>query len=214
MIENQAPAAALQPTWCGVVGPEALAAFYRTVLDVVPTILPLDDRGARWVFGVAGDVEALKQRASRAGVAVEGGQLVSPTGTTIWLCDSAVDAALPPVGAGSVAWSELHSPDLEADLAWFAALGLHDEGLPVAGQPYHLLRSHGSVIAGCTAAEVTIGWVPWLRVEDVDQAAAAVRRHGGALLGACSRVQGVGEMIVARDPAGAPFGMLRPAEDE
>lgn len=123
-----------------------------------------------------------------------------------------VVADAPPPGP-DVRWVELHSGDLEADLATLAAAGFSTEELPIAGDAYHLLKHEGRVIGGCTAARGPILWLPWIAVADADRVAKAVIEHGGDLLGALVQLDGVGTMVAARDPSGGCFGILRPAED-
>ncbi len=144
-------------------------------------------------------------------------QVQAPSGAAINLFHEADEATAKhhPGGIGGVHWTELHSKDLARDLAWLkATFGFEVREMPIPKGKYHLLASGGHDRGGAMAAlmpGVPSMWLTWFSVDDADGAVARVRSHGGKILSPAADMQGIGRMAVVADPAGAVFGVIKPA---
>jgi predicted enzyme related to lactoylglutathione lyase len=143
--------------------------------------------------------------------------VLSPSGAAFNLFHeaNAADEARPDVD-GAVHWNELHSTDLEADLAWLrAAFGLTTEEMAMPNGPYTILKS-GEAMVGGAMTQAHEGapsmWLPWVHTEEVDGAVEAAPGAGGAVVAPTWDVPNVGRMAILADPAGAVFGVIKPAE--
>ncbi len=121
-----------------------------------------------------------------------------------------------PGGAGSIHWTELHSSDLDADVAWLQAVaGFEIADMPMPnGMTYKLLKVGQDMAAGAMPgmqAGAPSFWLNWVQIDDVDAAAARVKNHGGQVMGDIMDMPGVGRMVVAADPTGVHFGLITPA---
>lgn len=112
-------------------------------------------------------------------------------------------------------WNELWTRDAEAALAFYtAALGLGRETTTMPNGPYHLLKAGDVSVAGVLASpddKVPPMWLPYLRVDDVDDGVARVQNHGGRVIAPLMDIEGVGRFGIVADRQGAVLGFLRPA---
>jgi len=112
-------------------------------------------------------------------------------------------------------WNELWTRDAQAALAFYtAALGLEHETTAMPNGPYHLLKAGGVSVAGVLTSpddKVPPMWLPYLRVDDVDDGVARVQNHGGRVIAPLMDVDGVGRFGIVADRQGAVLGFLRPA---
>lgn len=143
--------------------------------------------------------------------------VASPSGAVLCLFHERdeAEAAPPRGGPGSRHWTELHSLDVAADLAWLTStFGFDAEEMAIeGGGTYHVLHAGGRPRGGVTSpyhGEVTGCWFNWIEVEDVDEAAGKAAEAGGERLTEPSEWPGVGRMVMLRDPTGAAFGVIRP----
>lgn len=173
------------------------------------------------------DVDAATEASEKAGGRtlvppddISGGRfskVASPSGVPLCLYREADEEAVrhPPPGPGAVHWTELHSADVEADVAWLeTALGFEVQTMPIPGGRYYLLNSGGETRGGAVAAlndEVAGRWLAWVHVTDVDATLERIRGLGGRALTGPSDYPDVGRMAIAADPAGAVFGVMTPA---
>jgi predicted enzyme related to lactoylglutathione lyase len=121
--------------------------------------------------------------------------------------------------SGSFVWYELMTTDADAARAFYGAvvgwtLTGHDRASPIDYR--HFVRDNGSNAAGVlilTDAMQSQGahpaWVPYLSVEDVDDAAAAILADGGQALGPRMDIA-EGSFAMVTDPAGTPFYLMKP----
>lgn len=142
----------------------------------------------------------------------------SPSGAVVCLFHEAdLDTATNhPGGPGSVHWTELHSTDVDADLAWLQAVFGYETGtMPMPnGGTYHLLKAGETLAAGVMPAMhpgAPSMWLSWLEVADVDGAAGRASASGGQLLSEVMDMPGVGRMVMIKDPVGAVVGLIQPA---
>lgn len=143
--------------------------------------------------------------------------VTSPSGAVLHLFhENDSSASNPPQTNGGVHWVELHSHELEADLAWLSAtFGITTEEMPMPDGPYTLLRHGEQLIGGAMTAKqqgAPSMWLTWIRVADVEAVKGRVEANGGALHTPIMDAEGVGRMVIAADPTGGVFGIIQPSE--
>ena len=67
----------------------------------------------------------------------------------------------------------------------------------------------GGIAIGEDWGEMSSHWLVYFLVEDVEAAAARIAELGGAVLHGPSEAGGMGKMLVAQDPQGAMFALIR-----
>ena len=146
--------------------------------------------------------------------------VASPTGAVFNLFHeadpSAADAA---DGEGSIHWVELHSTDLDTDVAWLkATFGYTTQTMDMAGMgTYHVLLSGEKQVGGAMAQQhegAPSMWLPWVKLDEVDAAVDRAGQNGGNVLAPLFDVPGIGRMSILADPAGGVFGVIKPAPRE
>jgi len=142
--------------------------------------------------------------------------VASPSGATFSLFHEAdADATDAGDGEGSIHWTELHSTDLDADLAWLkSTFGYTTEVMEMPEGPYHLLKS-GETMAGGAMAQQADGapsmWLTWVKLAEVDAAVERASQHGGKVIAPAFDVPNIGHMAILADPTGGVFGVITPA---
>lgn len=115
-------------------------------------------------------------------------------------------------------WYELLSGDVAAAKSFYAnVVGWSFQDMPMPGMTYTLLQMGGTPVAGlmplpteACAAGMRPCWVGYVRVDDVDSAAATVKRLGGRVMGEPRDIPGVGRFAIVTDPQGAAFNLFKP----
>ncbi|MCA9707307.1 MAG: VOC family protein [Myxococcales bacterium] len=119
-----------------------------------------------------------------------------------------------PSTTGFIHWVDLHSKDLERDLAFIhEGLGLATSEFPMPSGAYHILNPEGRTRGGAMEGknpEAPSMWLAWVAVDDVDQTLERVTRHGGKVLAPAWDADTVGRMAIAADPTGVAFGIITP----
>jgi len=142
--------------------------------------------------------------------------VASPSGALLHLFHEADEGSSQnaPDADGGIHWVELHSHELDKDLAWLkATFGLTSETMPMPTGPYTILRAGERMVGGAMTAQqegAPSMWLSWVRVADVDAVAAKVTDLGGALHTPFMDAEGVGRMVIAADPTGGVFGIIQP----
>ncbi len=141
--------------------------------------------------------------------------VTTPSGATFTLFrESGDDSANSAVGDGNVHWIDLHSKDIDADLAFLkGVLGFETQTMDMPNGPYHILDPDGAARAGAMKgqhAEAPSMWMTWIQVANVDETLDRVGNHGGEVVGPAWEAPGVGRMAIAKDPAGVVFGVITP----
>lgn len=140
----------------------------------------------------------------------------SPSGAAFALFHEADESTSndAPAGAGGVHWTELHSTDVDGDLAWLqASFGYATGKMPIPTGTYHLLKSGDVDMGGAMTSQmkhVPSMWLTWIQVDDVDDTCAKVTSNGGTILSPAMEMEGIGRMAIASDPTGAVFGVITP----
>jgi hypothetical protein len=126
--------------------------------------------------------------------------------------------SLPPIATGEarlpgkIVWRDLVTPDLAAARTFYG--GVLGWEFDTITDGYVMVRNGDRLVGGMaqlSAASDGSQWLPHIAVADVEQSAEAVRRSGGKILLGPLSVPGRGEVVVARDPQGAIFGMMHTA---
>ncbi len=138
--------------------------------------------------------------------------VADPHGATIALFKSASDA--PEAAAPVMGWVELWSPDAAAALKFYVeVLELGTRVMDTPSGPYHLLTVGDHGVAGVMTSpdpKVPAMWLPYVTVDDADDAATRVKNHGGAVHVEPMTMPGVGRFGVVADRQGAVLGVLAP----
>ena len=119
-----------------------------------------------------------------------------------------------------IAWSELATKDAEAARAFYAAaFGWSFFSAPMPGGGVYWVAKDGEAnVAGifefteAMMPGVPPHWMTYIAVENAEAAAARVRSAGGEILKGPFNVPGTGDVVIAKDSAGAVFGMLAPED--
>lgn len=119
-----------------------------------------------------------------------------------------------PSTTGFIHWVDLHSQDIDKDLAFIRdALGLKTIEMTMPTGPYHILEPETKTRAGAMAGQnpqAPSMWLAWVAVDDVDQTLTRVTQHGGKVLAPAWDADTVGRMAIASDPTGVAFGVITP----
>ena len=117
---------------------------------------------------------------------------------------------------GHCHWNELATSDQTAALAFYTGRFGWDKGdaMPMGEMGrYQFITHHGETI-GAVMTRLADGpppaWRFYFGVEDIDVAAQAVSDNGGTIHYGPAEVPGGSFIIVASDPEGALFGLVRP----
>jgi len=146
--------------------------------------------------------------------------VTSPSGAAICLFHEADEATATnaPGGEGSIHWVELHSTDLDADLAWLGAtFGFTTETMAMPTGDYFLIKD-GDEMRGGAMKQAHEGapsmWLTWIELAGVDAAVERASAAGGNVLAPAFDVPTVGRMAILADPTGGVFGVITPAPRE
>jgi predicted enzyme related to lactoylglutathione lyase len=145
--------------------------------------------------------------------------LQDPTGATICAWES---KGHPGIGVhqepGALQWTELLTNDTEAAAAFYERVfGWKRQLWPSPEEPhYHLFMRGAEGAGGMTPitpemGPITPAWVSYFRVTDCDATVETCVRLGGSIAVPAESVPSVGRFAVLVDPAGAHFGIMRPA---
>ena len=120
--------------------------------------------------------------------------------------------------AGAFVWVELGTTDQAAAKAFYGSLfGWEANEMPMGpGEYYTIFRLEGrDTAAAYTRAPQTSGgapphWMPYISVDNADQAAARATQFGGKVAAPPFDVYDAGRMAVVVDPTGAMFSLWQP----
>ncbi|WP_329454160.1 VOC family protein [Streptomyces sp. NBC_01497] len=220
-------------------GPEAGGyGFFQVDGKTVAALGPLTEEGANPAWTVhfkTDDIQATVSAVTAGGGTVrmepvdvmgEGrlAQATDPQGAEFALWQPGRTAGLGLTSApGTLVWVELHAPDPVADIAFYRGLfGWRSEERQAPGMTYRVLSTKdGDQQAASFGGVAPVGdaagggierprWVPYFHVVDVDDAVAAARSNGGAVLMPATDVPDVGRISWLADPSGAVFALLKP----
>jgi predicted enzyme related to lactoylglutathione lyase len=112
---------------------------------------------------------------------------------------------------GDFFWYDLMTPDIQAAADFYGHVvgwGFQDVSMP--GHPYALFTVDGVGVAGLMAIPADMpgarpGWLGYIAVDDVEQAAAKLEKEGGTIHRPPTLVPGIIHFAVVSDPSGAGF---------
>ena len=115
---------------------------------------------------------------------------------------------------GSFCWNELASPDPEASVAFYRAVGGFETDQMDMGEmgAYHLLKSDGQPRAGIMKKmmpEQPNAWLPYVQVASADATADRAKRLGANVVVPPTDIPNVGRFAILVDPQGAGIGVLQ-----
>ena len=178
-----------------------------------------------WAGNVAvEDIDATVEKAKSAGGRlIHGPQEIPDVGRFAVLADpqGAVfvgfqSAGEPPQGAGVFVWDELGTQDVEAAESFYnAVLGWTTADMGEEYGGYKLFKNGETDAGGLMKMpdpSVPSMWVPYVGVEDVDATVAKATELGGGAIMEPMDVPNVGRIAVLKDPVGAVFGIIKPAQ--
>ena len=142
----------------------------------------------------------------------------NPSGAVFMLFHEADESTAqnPPAGDGAIHWVELHSTDVDADVAWLTnSFGITTSEMPMSnGGTYYLLNDGETQVGGCMAAmrpDMPSNWLVWTAVPDVDGCIGRIKEQGGNALSEPMDMENIGRMAVVSGSDGAVFGVIAPA---
>jgi predicted enzyme related to lactoylglutathione lyase len=139
--------------------------------------------------------------------------VADPHGATVALFKSA-NAGMPEPAQPAIAWMELWSKDAPVAVKFYQeVLGLEAQETTMPNGKYHLLLANGKQVAGAMTSPLAAAppmWLPYLTVDDADEALVRVRNHGGAVHSEVMAVPGIGRFGVVADRQQAVLGLLTP----
>ena len=117
---------------------------------------------------------------------------------------------MPAFPAGTPCWADISVPDTDRATAFYSAvLGWQvSEGQADFGG-YATARAHGAAVAGIgpmMGVPVT-AWTLYFASDDAARTQDAITRSGGTIEMPVHAVADVGQLVIARDPTGAVFGV-------
>ena len=117
---------------------------------------------------------------------------------------------------GHCVWNELETTDEPAATAFYGALfgWKADRTMPMGDKgDYRFVEVDGQQIGAINpwmADYMTVGWLPYFGVADIEAAKAAAEANGGTVTHDIHEVPGGDFIFTATDPAGAPLGFAGP----
>ncbi|MCE6952483.1 VOC family protein [Cereibacter sphaeroides] len=115
---------------------------------------------------------------------------------------------------GGFVWHELTTPDPDGTVAFYGRLlGWEAQPFPGSDPPYRVMMAGGAGVAGIYAAKAPQppGWIGYIHVEDVEAASIRIEASGGRFEAPAEDMEGIGRMLLSRDPDGAAFVLMTPA---
>jgi predicted enzyme related to lactoylglutathione lyase len=121
---------------------------------------------------------------------------------------------------GSLAWTELHTTDPAAAVAFYGdVFGWTVQEMPMGDFNYTVISPRGGddssgqggimpLAAGMGDAGLSPTWLPYFEVADCDTVVAAASDHGGSVIVPAMDIPEVGRMATLADPAGATFCVI------
>ena len=119
---------------------------------------------------------------------------------------------------GDFIWYELITPDPDGAQAFYGPLlGWSFKAMDMPDMDYRIAATVEADVAGVmktsSDAPMPPAWLGYVGVDDVDKMAASITDGGGAVHQAPWDIPGVGRMAVVADPQGAPFMIMKGADD-
>ena len=142
--------------------------------------------------------------------------IADPTGAVVGLWQARGHIGATRVNEpNTLVWNELTTSDVAAALPFYKAVaGLDAVPVQMGEFEYTMLKVDGDDVGGATIPQmdgVPNHWHTWFAVSDAAATASAVTAAGGTILAGPMDIP-VGTAVTIRDPQGAVFSVLQPAE--
>jgi uncharacterized protein len=213
--------------------------MFKLAGQTVAALGPLQDEKARpaWtVYFETADADTTTKTVEQAGGTVrfapmdvfDQGRLAGytdPGGAEFAVWQPGSNKGLERVGAGALCWTELYTTDAEQAKAFYRTVfdwDTEDVPLPGDGGTYTVVSragggqegSHGGImqLAAAMLPDGITYWQPYFATADCDGLVAKATAHGGTALMPATDMEGVGRIALLKDPEGAYFAALTPAE--
>ncbi len=142
--------------------------------------------------------------------------ILDPQGAELHLLHNTTgDPPEEPVTHGHFVWSELHTSDPKAALAFYEkVVGFTHSAMEMGGGDVYYVLNAGDVGRGGVTGHLRPGvapyWLPYVFVDDADATVARAQGAGAEVVMKPEDIPDVGRLAVLRDPTGAVFAILKP----
>ena len=142
--------------------------------------------------------------------------IADPTGAVVGLWQASGHIGATRVNEpNTLVWNELTTSDVPAALPFYKAVASIDAApMQMGDMEYTMLKVDGDDVGGATIPQmdgVPNHWHTWFAVSDAAATASAVTAAGGTIVAGPMDIP-VGTAVTIRDPQGAVFSVLQPAE--
>jgi len=221
-------------------GPDAGGyGMFQLAGQTVAALGPLQGADAQpaWtVYFESADADATTKAVEQAGGSVrfppmdvfDQGRLAGytdPGGAEFAVWQPGTNKGLDQVGAGGLCWTELYTTDAERSKAFYRTIfdwDYEEMPLPQGEGTYVVASRSGGGQEGSHGGIMQLGtdmlpdgtgyWQPYFSVADTDAVVAKATENGATVLMPGTDLAGVGRIALLKDPEGAFFALLRPAE--
>jgi len=121
---------------------------------------------------------------------------------------------------GTFMWNELQTDDVASARTFFAdVLGWSFQEMDVGAGPYTIAMAGETMAGGMMKMDgpqfegMPPHWMAYIKVDDVDGAAARVEAAGGKVMQPPFDIPTVGRIAMIADPTGAVIGIMTPSDD-
>jgi predicted enzyme related to lactoylglutathione lyase len=148
-----------------------------------------------------------------------------PGGAEFSVWQPGANKGLDRVGAGALCWTELYTPDAKEAKRFYGTVFSWDtEDMPLPGDSgtYTVVSRSGGGQEGSHGGIMQLGtdmlpdgvgyWQPYFAVADCDATVATATQRGGTVLMPATDMEDIGRIALLKDPEGAHFALLTPAE--
>jgi predicted enzyme related to lactoylglutathione lyase len=221
-------------------GPEAGGyGMFQLAGQTVAAMGPLQDAGARpaWtIYFQTADADVTTKTVEQAGGSVRFGPMdvfdqgrmarySDPTGAEFAVWQPGANKGLDRVGGGGLCWTELYTTDAARAREFYGTVfnwDYEETPLPDGAGTYIIASRAGGGPEGSHAGIMQLGadrlpegfcyWQPYFGVADCTAVTAKAAEQGATVLMPATDMEGVGRIALLRDPEGAFFALLTPAE--
>lgn len=208
-----------------------LAIGSHTLMGIMPiSATSPADAQAHWVGSIAvDDIELTTARAAELGATVRvpvtqgsigrSSVISDPTGAVcaLFQADPGKTDGMNEHGPGAVVWNHLVTADPARAVEFYSALLGWESELPPDGgaDGARRMNAHGRSVAGIMPTshpEDRSAWLTFICVERIEEAARTAVQLGATALTEVFGFPSIGAVMVLRDPQGASFCLLEPAQ--
>jgi uncharacterized protein len=119
---------------------------------------------------------------------------------------------------GTFHWNELMTRDAKKACDFYAkTLGWTFDDMPMPDGVYHVAKQGDRPVGGVFEMKgprfegLPPNWFAYIAVDDVDRRLAGAKQAGAQVLREPFEIEGVGRIVIIKDPTGAAIGWITPA---